>query len=167
MLRRLTERRGRDRAAPLARRDRGGRRRPTAHRVLRRRRPVPHGRHADRLQPDRGPGHSFDRIYVLGDGLLNVAEAKPGDRDYNGGRWMVLPVTWAAGGHAGPADERRAGGGLRRRRHADDRVVAGEAVRVPGDPRPGTLSRGGGSPWACPRRSPTGAAGRQQRGQGP
>ena len=43
------------------------------------------------------PAHSYDRIYVLGDGLVNVAEAKPGDRDYNGGRWMVLPVTWAAG----------------------------------------------------------------------
>ncbi len=43
------------------------------------------------------PAHSFDRIYVLGGGLLNVAEAKPGDRDYNGGRWMVLPVTWAPG----------------------------------------------------------------------
>ena len=43
------------------------------------------------------PAHSFDRIYVLGGDLLNVAEAKPGDRDYNGGRWMVLPVTWAAG----------------------------------------------------------------------
>ena len=43
------------------------------------------------------PAHAFDRIYVLGDGLLNVAEAKPGDRDFNGGRWMVFPVTWAAG----------------------------------------------------------------------
>lgn len=43
------------------------------------------------------PASSFDRIYVLGDGLINVAEAKPGDRDYNGGRWMVLPVTWAEG----------------------------------------------------------------------
>lgn len=43
------------------------------------------------------PAHSFDRIYVLGDGLMSVAEAKPGDRDYNGGRWIVLPVTWAAG----------------------------------------------------------------------
>jgi hypothetical protein len=37
---------------------------------------------------------SFDRIYVLGGELINVAEAKPGDRDFNGGRWMVLPVTW-------------------------------------------------------------------------
>jgi hypothetical protein len=40
------------------------------------------------------PASSYDRIYVLGDGLVNVAEAKPGDRDFNGGRWMVLPVTW-------------------------------------------------------------------------
>lgn len=43
------------------------------------------------------PASSYDRIYALGAGLMNVAEAKPGDRDYNGGRWMVLPVTWAAG----------------------------------------------------------------------
>lgn len=45
------------------------------------------------------PDHSFDIIYALGDDangdpLLNVAEAKPGDSDYNGGRWMVLPVSW-------------------------------------------------------------------------
>ncbi|MEX2011646.1 MAG: hypothetical protein WEF51_05375 [Chloroflexota bacterium] len=40
------------------------------------------------------PAHSFDRIYALGGALANVAEGKPGDRDYNGGRWMVLPVTW-------------------------------------------------------------------------
>jgi hypothetical protein len=43
------------------------------------------------------PAHSYDRIYALGDGLANVAEAAPGDRDFNGGRWMVLPVTWSAG----------------------------------------------------------------------
>ncbi len=40
------------------------------------------------------PAHSFDRIYALGGDLANVAEAKPGDSDYNGGRWMVLPVEW-------------------------------------------------------------------------
>lgn len=40
------------------------------------------------------PADSFDRIYALGAGLSNVAEAKPGDRDFNGGRWMVLPITW-------------------------------------------------------------------------
>jgi len=40
------------------------------------------------------PDSTFDHIYALGDGLVNVAEAKPGDQDFNGGRWMVLPVTW-------------------------------------------------------------------------
>jgi hypothetical protein len=40
------------------------------------------------------PAHSFDTIYALGDGLTNVAEAKPGDRDYNGGRWMVTAIEW-------------------------------------------------------------------------
>ena len=40
------------------------------------------------------PASTYDRIYALGDGLINVAEAKPGDRDFNGGRWMVLPITW-------------------------------------------------------------------------
>jgi hypothetical protein len=40
------------------------------------------------------PAHTYDRIYALGNGLRNVAEAKPGDRDFNGGRWAVFPVTW-------------------------------------------------------------------------
>jgi hypothetical protein len=43
------------------------------------------------------PESTYDRIYALGNGLINVAEAKPGDTDYNGGRWTVLPVTWAQG----------------------------------------------------------------------
>jgi hypothetical protein len=40
------------------------------------------------------PDFTYDRIYALGSGLINVAEAKPGDRDFNGGRWAVLPITW-------------------------------------------------------------------------
>jgi hypothetical protein len=40
------------------------------------------------------PAHTYDTIYALGGSLMNVAEAKPGDRDYNGGRWLVRPVTW-------------------------------------------------------------------------
>ena len=40
------------------------------------------------------PDSSYDRLYALGSGLINVAEAKPGDRDFNGGRWAVLPITW-------------------------------------------------------------------------
>jgi len=40
------------------------------------------------------PAFTYDRIYALGNGLRNVAEAKPGDTDFNGGRWAVYPVTW-------------------------------------------------------------------------
>ncbi|HXG25285.1 MAG TPA: hypothetical protein VNL94_00315 [Candidatus Binatia bacterium] len=40
------------------------------------------------------PGFTYDRIYALGAGLVNVAEAKPGDRDFNGGRWAVYAITW-------------------------------------------------------------------------
>jgi hypothetical protein len=42
------------------------------------------------------PEHSFDTIYAFVNGeQMNVAEAKPGDRDYNGGRWIVRGVTFA------------------------------------------------------------------------
>jgi hypothetical protein len=37
------------------------------------------------------PAHSYDTIYGI-DGQPNVATAAPGDTDYNGGRWQVLPV---------------------------------------------------------------------------
>ena len=40
------------------------------------------------------PLSTYDKIYNLGTGI-NVAEAKPGDRDFNGGRWLVYTVTWA------------------------------------------------------------------------
>jgi len=43
------------------------------------------------------PESTYDIIYALGGDLMNVAESKPGDRDYNGGRWLVLPITWADG----------------------------------------------------------------------
>jgi hypothetical protein len=39
--------------------------------------------------PDHG---NFDTIYVLGHSLVNVADAAPGDIDYNGGRWEVRPI---------------------------------------------------------------------------
>jgi hypothetical protein len=45
--------------------------------------------------PKNLPPHGrFDAIYVLGDDLAAVAEAAPGDRDYNGGRWEVRLVTF-------------------------------------------------------------------------
>jgi hypothetical protein len=40
------------------------------------------------------PADSFEMIYALGPGLVNVAEAGPGQPEFRGGRWMVLPVTW-------------------------------------------------------------------------
>jgi len=43
------------------------------------------------------PSFTYDKIYALGNGLANVAEAKPGDTDFNGGRWAVYAVSWAAG----------------------------------------------------------------------
>jgi hypothetical protein len=46
------------------------------------------------LSRTRAPAHSFDIIYSLGGAQLNVAEAKPGDTDYNGGRWMVHAISF-------------------------------------------------------------------------
>jgi hypothetical protein len=43
------------------------------------------------------PSFTYDKIYALGTGLINVAETKPGDTDFNGGRWAVYPITWAPG----------------------------------------------------------------------
>jgi hypothetical protein len=54
------------------------------------------------------PAHSFDTIYDFGGAQLNVATAAPGDRDYNGGRWMVhalaFPSGYAAAVAAGDAN---------------------------------------------------------------
>ena len=45
--------------------------------------------------PTELPPHGkFDTLYVLGEGLAPVSESAPGDRDYNGGRWEVRPVTF-------------------------------------------------------------------------
>jgi hypothetical protein len=41
------------------------------------------------------PASSFDVIYDFGGLQPNVAEAAPGDADYNGGRWLVHAVSFA------------------------------------------------------------------------
>jgi hypothetical protein len=49
--------------------------------------------------PDGAAG-SFDKLYVFKNGepgQLLVAEAAPGDTDYNGGRWEVYTVEWVSG----------------------------------------------------------------------
>jgi hypothetical protein len=52
------------------------------------------------LSGSGAPAGSFDTIYALAGQSHNVATAAPGDRDYNGGRWMVHAITyntsWAA-----------------------------------------------------------------------
>ena len=40
------------------------------------------------------PAHTFDTVYQFFGVITNVASSKPGDRDYNGGRWMVIGATW-------------------------------------------------------------------------
>jgi len=45
--------------------------------------------------PANAPEQSFDVIYEFFGVQTNVAEAAPGDRDYNGGRWMVHGLEFA------------------------------------------------------------------------
>lgn len=43
------------------------------------------------------PDSTFDTIWSFGGVVPSVADAKPGDRDFNGGRWMVYAASFAAG----------------------------------------------------------------------
>jgi hypothetical protein len=50
------------------------------------------------LSKTGAPASSFDTIYQFaGAQPFNVAEAAPGDQDYNGGRWRVRVVGYSAG----------------------------------------------------------------------
>ena len=40
------------------------------------------------------PAHTYDTVYEFFGVITNVASSAPGDRDYNGGRWMVIGATW-------------------------------------------------------------------------
>jgi hypothetical protein len=40
------------------------------------------------------PASSFDTVYEFFGTITNVASSAPGDRDFNGGRWMVIGATW-------------------------------------------------------------------------
>jgi hypothetical protein len=43
------------------------------------------------------PAHTFDAIYSFAGNQRNVAEARPGDRDFNGGRWQVHELAFPDG----------------------------------------------------------------------
>jgi hypothetical protein len=40
------------------------------------------------------PVSSFDTVYQFFGTITNVASSAPGDRDFNGGRWMVIGASW-------------------------------------------------------------------------
>lgn len=43
------------------------------------------------------PASTYDAIYSFGGAQRNVAEAKPGDTDFNGGRWQVHQLAFPDG----------------------------------------------------------------------
>lgn len=43
------------------------------------------------------PQSTYDAIYSFGGAQRNVAEAKPGDTDFNGGRWQVHELAFPSG----------------------------------------------------------------------
>lgn len=45
------------------------------------------------LDQTGAPAGSYDTIWAIAD-QMNVAEAAPGDTDYNGGRWMVHALSY-------------------------------------------------------------------------
>jgi hypothetical protein len=64
------------------------------------------------LSHTAAPAHSFDTIYDFGGAQPNVATAAPGDRDYNGGRWMVHALAFPSGYAAALAAGDRDGDGV-------------------------------------------------------
>jgi hypothetical protein len=58
------------------------------------------------------PAQAWDIIYEFGGVQLNVAQAAPGDSDYNGGRWMVHALTFPSGYAAAVADGDLDGNGV-------------------------------------------------------
>jgi hypothetical protein len=49
------------------------------------------------LSDTGAPASTYDAIYSFGGAQRNVAEAKPGDRDFNGGRWQVHELAFPSG----------------------------------------------------------------------
>jgi hypothetical protein len=49
------------------------------------------------LSDTGAPASTFDAIYAFAGNQRNVAEAKPGDTDFNGGRWQVHQLAFPSG----------------------------------------------------------------------
>ena len=95
------------------------------------------------LSKTGAPAHSFDTIYALAGQPFNVATAAPGDRGYNGGRWMVHAIayntSWAATVAAHDAND---SGDL----DSEDEVLAALADSGPG----GAIDAGVVKQFVCP-----------------
>jgi hypothetical protein len=80
------------------------------------------------LSGTSAPDSSFDVIYDFGGLQPNVAEAAPGDTDYNGGRWLVHAVSFADYAAAVAAVDANGSGDLDSVEEVDAAIDAGLAM---------------------------------------
>ena len=79
------------------------------------------------LSHTKAPDHSFDTIYDISE-QTNVAEAKPGDRDYNGGRWRVHHVSFADYAAAVAAHDTNGSGNFDSAEEVEAAIASGMAI---------------------------------------
>ncbi len=58
------------------------------------------------------PASTYDAIFAFGGEQLNVADSKPGDTDFNGGRWEVHELAFPSGYDAAVASGDTNGNGV-------------------------------------------------------
>jgi hypothetical protein len=78
--------------------------------------------------PANAPETSFDVIYEFFGVQTNVAEAAPGDQDYNGGRWMVHGLEFADYGAAVDAFDANGSGDFDSAEEVEAAIAAGAAT---------------------------------------
>ena len=79
--------------------------------------------------PRSAPDHSFDIIYNVRECQdMNVAEAAPGDPDFNGGRWQVHLVEFADCDVALAAHDANGSGTFDFAEEVEAAIAAGDAV---------------------------------------
>jgi len=78
--------------------------------------------------PANAPDQSFDVIYEFFGLQTNVAEAAPGDPDYNGGRWMVHGLSFADYGAAVAAYDANGSGDFDSAEEVEAAIAGGAAT---------------------------------------
>lgn len=74
------------------------------------------------------PDHSFDTLYMFGDAQGPLSDATPGSAGYNGGRWIVRPLSFPHGYAAAAGAFAGADGVFDRASELHAAVAAGAAV---------------------------------------